>query len=81
MICSTNINDISSFWEQGTTAMDPQLQLSTITSFTAHHNGFFHLFIANDFLRIYASIVPLNIEKTIPYLSKNSLHFECVKKT
>ncbi len=80
MICSKNINEISSFWEQGTTAMDPQLQLSTITSFTAHHNGFFHLFIANDFLRIYASIVPLNIEKTIPYLSKKAFISIVLKK-
>ena len=60
--------------------MDPQLQLSIITSFTAHHNGFFHLFIANDFLRIYASIVPLNIEKTIPYLSKTAFISSVLKK-
>ena len=80
VICSTNINDISSFWEEGTTAMDPQLQLSTITSFTAHHKDFFHLFIANDFLRIYASIVPLNIKKTIPYLSKTVFISSILKK-
>lgn len=80
MICYTNINEISSFWEQDTTAMDPQLQLSIITSFTAHHNGFFHLFIANDFVRMYATIVPLNLEKTIPYLSKTTFISSVLKK-
>lgn len=80
MICYTNINEISSFWEQDTTAMDPQLQLSILTSFTAHHNGFFHLFIANDFVRMYATIVPLNLEKTIPYLSKTTFISSVLKK-